>query len=138
MAGLNYLVELTSIEDFINDHGEVRDLLGDHTMVIEVRHDHNGMPHVMEILDRSTGQDIFFDGPAKGYIGTSLKHKDGRQYLLSLGTPDHAYSTPFARWACDMVEQGVGLLRADEEASLEGEAADVHERALTLPQVKSL
>ena len=137
MAGLNYVLTLKSIADFINEDGEVRDLLGHGDLLFEIAYDHNAFPYVVEIIDRSSGQNVYFDGPAKGYIGVSLKKKNTgwRDYVISIGTPERAYSVPFARWAVGMVEEGVGLLRADKEADLEGEAAEIHAHALSLPQM---
>lgn len=145
MAGLNIVIRTDIVTTYVTE----KTFFGGHTkttkksvlesqdgkLVFLMSEGNNNIPHVHSVHNTSTGEPAFFEGRASGYVGVSLKDLGEGEFALSIGTPDHAYSIPVAEWACELAQAGVGLLRADKEASLEGEAADVHERALSLPQV---
>lgn len=137
MAGLNHVVRTNLVTEFTDEDGDTRRLFASlqGELLFEIWEDHNGAPSVIAMLDADTGENASYEGPTAGYVGTSIKEVGENEYVISRGTPDFAYSVPFARRTCEHVEQGIGYMRADEDVSLEGEAADVHTRALSLPQV---
>mgnify|MGYP006430293465 CR=1 FL=1 len=142
MAGLNFVTRVNNTDAYTTDRGDMVRVYANSLLELEITKDTNGVPHLREVRDVNDGeicdeQTPFSDENSnmRGYVGTSLTQVGEDEYVISLGTPDFAFSVPFGEWALAQAKRGSGMLRADEEADVSGEAAAILTKALEYIQV---